>query len=130
MNVSKNQLVCARCHFVGLASGIVWMTKSSGTSDSQRLSVKRRVVRYCSNNAWASTNRECFETWWRPVSCRGLFSRKEFLALILFLRALNLSGRDANHTRMLTPLFKSDHPTSAPGATPRSTRGDLFDLSL
>jgi hypothetical protein len=25
-NCSKNQVTCARCHFVGLASGIDWMT--------------------------------------------------------------------------------------------------------
>ena len=40
-NVSKNQLVCARCHLAGLASGIDCATQSSGESGAQSASVSR-----------------------------------------------------------------------------------------
>ena len=42
MKVSKNQVVCARCHLVGLASGIDWAPMSSGVSERVRPSVARR----------------------------------------------------------------------------------------
>src|SRR5712671_1487100 len=47
MKVSKNQLVCARCHFVGLTSGIDWIAWSSGerlaasASDCCRITANR-----------------------------------------------------------------------------------------
>ena len=43
-NDSKNQVVCARCHFVGLTSSIDWMTKSSGSSGSHSTSVSVRTA--------------------------------------------------------------------------------------
>jgi hypothetical protein len=44
-NVSKNHVVCARCHFVGLASGIDWIAQSSGDSPATSASVSRRTAR-------------------------------------------------------------------------------------
>src|SRR5262249_42617113 len=46
MNVSKNHVVCARCHFVGLASGIDWIDWSSGVSGSASRALCRRTSRY------------------------------------------------------------------------------------
>ena len=40
-NVSKNQVVWARCHFVGLTSGIDWTTWSSADSGAASASVER-----------------------------------------------------------------------------------------
>src|SRR5438046_10119508 len=45
MKVSKNQVVCARCHFVGLTSGIDCTTQSSGARFSANLAVKFRTSR-------------------------------------------------------------------------------------
>jgi hypothetical protein len=36
MKVSKNHVICARCHLVGLASGIDWTWQSSGESGAAR----------------------------------------------------------------------------------------------
>ena len=44
-NVSKNQVVWARCHLVGLTSSIDWTTWSSGASGSASCSVSCRVRR-------------------------------------------------------------------------------------
>ena len=41
-NCSKNQLVCARCHFAGLASGIDCTIMSSALKPAQRLTVSWR----------------------------------------------------------------------------------------
>src|SRR2546425_12193073 len=38
MNVSKNHVVCARCHLVGLASGMDWTVWSSAESGAARAS--------------------------------------------------------------------------------------------
>ena len=43
MNVSKNQLVCARCHLTGLASGIDWIAQSSADSGTASCSVAART---------------------------------------------------------------------------------------
>ena len=43
--VSKNQLVCARCHFVGLASSIDCAWQSSADSGPRRRSVSPRTSR-------------------------------------------------------------------------------------
>src|SRR5215469_13920333 len=43
---SKNHVVCARCHFVGLASGIDCTERSSAESGSAMISVSLRVWRY------------------------------------------------------------------------------------
>ena len=43
--VSKNQVVCARCHLVGLTLGIVCTTQSSAASVLQIVSVNARVWR-------------------------------------------------------------------------------------
>src|SRR5450759_5157234 len=45
MNVSKNQVVCARCHFTGLASGIDWIAQSSADSGAASAQVARRIER-------------------------------------------------------------------------------------
>ena len=45
-NVSKNHVVCARCHFVGLTSGIDWMVWSSGESGLASSSVRLRTAAY------------------------------------------------------------------------------------
>ena len=41
--VSKNQVVCARCHLVGLTSGIVWTVWSSALRGAERHSVIPRT---------------------------------------------------------------------------------------
>ena len=48
--VSKNQVVCARCHLVGLASGIDWTIWSSGDSGAARRSVSPRTMRKASRS--------------------------------------------------------------------------------
>src|SRR6188474_2550055 len=53
-NVSKNQLVCARCHFTGLASGIDCAVQSSGDKGAASCSVALRTARYASNMARGS----------------------------------------------------------------------------
>ena len=52
MKVSKNQLVCARCHFVGLTSGIDWIDWSSGVRLAASASLSRRTVSNRSSAAW------------------------------------------------------------------------------
>jgi hypothetical protein len=44
MKVSKNQVVCARCHLVGLASGMDWAPMSSGVRERVRASLARLNV--------------------------------------------------------------------------------------
>src|SRR5678816_1152647 len=44
MNVSKNQLVCARCHLVGLTSGMLLTTKSSTCNGAHSLTVWLRTA--------------------------------------------------------------------------------------
>ena len=44
MNCSKNQVACARCHLVGLVSGIDWTTWSSGDNSAARRSVSPRTA--------------------------------------------------------------------------------------
>src|ERR1700704_6869933 len=46
MNVSKNQLVCARCHLAGLASGQDCTMRSSGLSGAVSASVCWRTAEY------------------------------------------------------------------------------------
>ncbi len=43
--VSKNHDVCARCHLVGLTSGMDWTVWSSGESGAARASVRSRTAR-------------------------------------------------------------------------------------
>ena len=43
--VSKNQLVCARCHLTGLASGIDWIVQSSADSGAASAIVAARMAR-------------------------------------------------------------------------------------
>src|SRR4051794_31682617 len=50
MNVSKNQVVCAKCHLVGLASGIDWINWSSAESGAASASVWRRTAEKLSSN--------------------------------------------------------------------------------
>src|SRR6516225_6273326 len=45
MNCSKNQVVWARCHLVGLASAIDWTIWSSGDIKAARCSVSARTAR-------------------------------------------------------------------------------------
>src|SRR5471032_1818841 len=45
MNVSKNHVVCARCHLTGLASGIDWIAQSSAVSGAARPRVTSRTAR-------------------------------------------------------------------------------------
>ena len=52
-NCSKNQVVWARCHFAGLASGIDWISWSSGDRGAARRSVSSRTVRNASTRSWA-----------------------------------------------------------------------------
>src|SRR6202043_1828987 len=52
-NCSKNQVVWARCHFTGLASGIDCTTWSSGESGAARRSVSPRTARNASTRSWA-----------------------------------------------------------------------------
>ena len=42
-NVSKNQVTCARCHFVGLTSGMVWTVWSSALRTEASRSVVART---------------------------------------------------------------------------------------
>jgi hypothetical protein len=42
---SKNQLVCARCHFAGLASGIDWTVASASESAEASLRLAARTAR-------------------------------------------------------------------------------------
>jgi len=44
MKVSKNQVTCARCHLVGLASGIDCTWQSSTDSGAASASVAARTV--------------------------------------------------------------------------------------
>lgn len=44
-NASKNQLVCARCHLVGLASAIGWTIWSSADSGAHSVTVRARTSR-------------------------------------------------------------------------------------
>src|SRR6185503_11271446 len=44
INVSKNQLVCARCHLVGLTSGMLLTTKSSTCNGAHNLTVWLRTA--------------------------------------------------------------------------------------
>ena len=44
MNDSKNQAVCARCHFAGEASGHDYTIMSSGVNGSTSSSVRRRAL--------------------------------------------------------------------------------------
>src|SRR5262245_48140555 len=46
MNVSKNHVVCARCHFTGLASGIDCAVQSSAESGPARAIEALRTLRY------------------------------------------------------------------------------------
>ena len=55
IKVSKNQLVCARCHFVGLTSGIDWIAWSSGIRLAARASLCRRTAAKRSHNNCRST---------------------------------------------------------------------------
>src|SRR5436305_3079180 len=45
-NVSKNHVVWARCHFVGLTSGIDWTVWSSADSGAASASVNARTSAY------------------------------------------------------------------------------------
>ena len=45
-NVSKNHVVCAKCHFTGLASGIDWIAQSSAESGDAREPVNWRIEKY------------------------------------------------------------------------------------
>src|SRR5262249_57873163 len=47
-NCSKNQVVCARCHLVGLASAIDCTTWSSALKEAVRRSVSARTARKAS----------------------------------------------------------------------------------
>ena len=51
MKVSKNQVVWARCHLVGLASGIDWTVWSSAESGEAKLTELARTRRNASINA-------------------------------------------------------------------------------
>src|SRR3954454_18175246 len=68
MNVSKNQLVCARCHFVGLTSGIDWIAWSSGERLAARLSLSWRIAAKRSRSAARFSARACC---WTAVSNTG-----------------------------------------------------------
>ena len=48
-NCSKNQVVWARCHLAGLASGIDWIAWSSADSGAARRSVSARTARNASD---------------------------------------------------------------------------------
>src|SRR5258708_15915975 len=49
-NVSKNQVVCPRCHFAGLASGMLCTRQASASSRLQRPAVNERTARYHSSS--------------------------------------------------------------------------------
>src|SRR5271169_1614322 len=55
MKVSKNQVVWARCHLVGLTSGIDWTVWSSAERGAASSSVTARTQRY----AWSSASARC-----------------------------------------------------------------------
>src|ERR1700719_3312835 len=59
MNVSKNQVVWARCHLVGLTSGIDCTTQSSGARFSANLAVKFRTSRKRARSFSAGDDSAC-----------------------------------------------------------------------
>src|SRR4029450_13380995 len=70
MKVSKNHVVCPRCHLVGLASGIDWIAQSSAESGAAIALVARRAARSRSRRGlaadgedarcWRSSRSDCF----------------------------------------------------------------------
>src|SRR5438874_8288507 len=93
MKVSKNHVVCARCHFVGLTSGIDCTTQSSGCRLRQRRMLKSRTrLKSEINRARRSVARVAVTLWSLiPVSpaiawASGAFNHSAFLAELIATR--------------------------------------------